>query len=92
MRAGIQPIEVVLRVMRNAWEQRDYKTAAVMAEVALAHTDPRLAATTITQKSGLDELSLDELRELLAYCRSAAQAEHQTPSRMQEELQRAGDD
>jgi hypothetical protein len=36
--AGIQPIEVVLSVMRNAWEQQDYKTAAEMAEIALPYT------------------------------------------------------
>jgi hypothetical protein len=64
--AGIQPIEVVLSVMRHAWEQQDYKTAAAMAEIALPYTTPRLAATTITQKSALDELSLDELGQLLA--------------------------
>jgi hypothetical protein len=46
--SGIQPIEVVISVMRYAWEQRDYKTAAEMAEIALPYTTPRLAATTIT--------------------------------------------
>jgi hypothetical protein len=35
--SGIQPIEVVLSVMRHAWEQQDYKAAAAMAEVALLH-------------------------------------------------------
>jgi hypothetical protein len=45
--AGIQPIEVVLSVMRHAWEQQDYKTAAEMAEVALPYTTPRLASTTV---------------------------------------------
>jgi hypothetical protein len=75
--AGIQPIEVVLSVMRHAWEQQDYKTAAEMAEVALPYTTPRLAATTITitQKSALDELTIDELGQLLALAEMATEAQ-----------------
>ena len=69
--AGIQPIEVVLSVMRHAWEQQDYKTAAEMAEIALPYTTPRLAATTITQRNALDELSLDDLQKLLALAEAA---------------------
>jgi hypothetical protein len=60
--------------MRHAWEQRDYKTAAEMAEIALPYTRPRLAATTITQRDPLDDLSLNELRQLLAACRAAEAA------------------
>jgi hypothetical protein len=44
---GIQPIEVVLRLMRTAWAHSDFKLAAEMAAVALPYTTPRLASTTI---------------------------------------------
>jgi hypothetical protein len=40
----------VLSVMRHAWEQQDYKTAADMAEVALPYTTPRLASTRSCRK------------------------------------------
>ena len=57
--------------MRHAWEQQDYKAAAEMAEIALPYTTPRLAATTITQRNALNELSLDDLQKLLALAEAA---------------------
>jgi hypothetical protein len=73
--AGIQPIGVVLSIMRNAREQQDYKTAAEMAEIALPYTTPRLASTKVMQKNAIDELSLDELCQLLAVAEAAAEAQ-----------------
>lgn len=70
--SGIQPIEVVLTVMRAAWAEHDYKTAATMAEVALPYTTPRLASTTVTHRDALDDLTADELRSLLAVAEDRA--------------------
>ena len=69
----------------NAWEQQDYKTAAEMAEIALPYTTPRLAATTITQRNALDELSLDDLQKLLALAEAAAAQERVAVDGMREE-------
>jgi hypothetical protein len=63
----MQPIEVVITVMRKAWDEKDYTTATEMAAIALPYTTPRLAATTITHRDALDDLNVDELRALLAF-------------------------
>lgn len=62
---GIQPIEVVLNTMRKAWSEGDSKTATDMAAIALPYTTPRLASTVVTNRDGLDDLSIDDLRRLL---------------------------
>ncbi len=70
--AGIQPIEVIISVMRHAWEKADYKTAAAMADIALPYCSPRLAAATITHRDPLDELTVDELRRMIVAFEQAA--------------------
>jgi hypothetical protein len=70
--SGVQPIEVVITVMRNAWAEKDYKTATQMAEVALPYTTPRLASTVVTHRDALDDLNVDELRALLAFAERPA--------------------
>jgi hypothetical protein len=61
---GIEPIEVILRLMRSAWEGGDYVRAAEMADIALPYTTPRLAATTITHQDALSKLTLEQLDRL----------------------------
>lgn len=70
--SGVAPIEVIVSRMRHAWEVEDYETASKMAEIALPYTTPRLAAATITHRDALDDLTIDQLRTLLAAAERAA--------------------
>lgn len=71
---GIQPIEVIIKIMRKAWDEGDFPLAARMADSALPYTTPRLAATTVTHKDALGNLSDGDLAALLAFARTVTTA------------------
>ena len=72
--AGIQPIEVVINVMRKAWNEGDHKTATDMAAVALPYTTPRLASSVVTHKDAVSEMSYEELVAFMARLDAATEA------------------
>ena len=41
---GIEPLEVMMHTMRQAWQQEDYETAITIAEKAAPYRHPKLAS------------------------------------------------
>jgi len=66
-RSGQMPLDIVLSVMRGGPDAEQVTERQYHAAVdALPYVHARLASTTVTHRDALDELSVDDLRSLLA--------------------------
>lgn len=69
---GLTPLKVMLEDMERKYRAGDLEAAATRAETCAPYIHARLASTTVTHRDAIDELSLDELRSLLAAAERAA--------------------
>ncbi|MBV8590273.1 MAG: hypothetical protein JO212_09480 [Acetobacteraceae bacterium] len=70
---GVTPLDVMLMDMRAKLEAGDLSGAADRAESCAPYVHPRLASATLTHKDAFSELTREELEELLAFAKQAAQ-------------------
>lgn len=73
--SGKMPLDIVLSVMRGSKEAEGITDQQYKAAVdALPYVHARLASTTVTHRDALDDLSVSDLRSLLASAERAAWA------------------
>ena len=70
---GMTPLDVMLADMRAKLEAGDLSGAADRAESCAPYVHPRLASATLTHKDPFSELTREQLEELLAFAKQAAQ-------------------
>ena len=70
---GMSPLDVMLADMRAKLDAGDLSGAADRAESCAPYVHPRLASATLTHKDAFSELTREELEELLAFAKQAAQ-------------------
>jgi len=69
---GLTPLRVMLEDMETKYHAGDLSGAATRAETCAPYVHARLASATITHRDALDDLSVDDLRNLLASAERAA--------------------
>lgn len=69
---GKTPLAIMLEDMARKYEAGDFEGAANRAESCAPYVHARLASTTVTHRDALDDLSVDELKQLLAHAERAA--------------------
>lgn len=68
------PLDIMLERMWELYAEKRLDAAAEQAEKCAPYLHPRLAAATVTHRDALDDLSVDQLRALLAITERAAGA------------------
>lgn len=63
---GLTPLQVMMEDMQEKYDRGDLDAAATRAESCAPYVHSRLASTTITHRDALDDLNVNELRNLLA--------------------------
>ncbi|MGE0629768.1 MAG: hypothetical protein AB7O43_18340 [Hyphomicrobiaceae bacterium] len=72
----MSPLEVMVNLMRQAWDKKQYDDAAKYAAMAAPYVHPRLAAVEMSQDDNRDASTLTEPElERIASASSAGTAE-----------------
>lgn len=71
---GRTPLSIMLEDMEAKYESGDLSAAATRAETCAPYVHARLASTVVTHRDALDDLSVDDLRRLLAHAEHTARS------------------